>query len=68
MKRFFVRLISKLFYEKGTHLGKRCSGHKCYPNGDICYGCSDCEDTSEKNWLKKTRSLEATSMEDYIKN
>lgn len=48
MKRFIVKLISRVFYEKGTHLGKRCSGHKCYPDGSKCYGCSDCAVANER--------------------
>ena len=43
MKKLFIQLISYLFYDEGTHLGKRCSGHRVYPGGAKCYGCSDCE-------------------------
>ena len=44
MKRFFIKLISIIFYEKGTNLGKRCSGYAIFPDGKECYGCDDCKD------------------------
>jgi hypothetical protein len=44
--KYAVKLIN-VFYEKGTNLGVRCSGHKVYPNGKKCYGCSDCQWTKD---------------------
>ncbi len=44
IKKVIIRILNFLFFEKGTHLGDRCSGWGVYPKGHICYGCSDCED------------------------
>ena len=29
-----LKLISNLFYDKGTYFGSRCSGYGCYPSFD----------------------------------
>jgi hypothetical protein len=41
--KYIKRLINKIFFPQGTWFGSRCSGFKCYPNGKLCGGCSDCE-------------------------